>query len=73
VSKHKQGWELYNIDDDRTELRDLAAAQPERVRTMAAQWQAWGDRVGVMPWGFEIPEGSGASPTGKKEKAAKNP
>lgn len=69
VGKHKQAWELYHIDTDRTEQRDLAAAQPERVKAMAAQWQAWADRVGVVPWTHDIPEGSGASPTGKKKKA----
>jgi arylsulfatase A-like enzyme len=68
VAKHKGAWELYNIEADRTELRNLAAAQPERVRTMAAQWQAWADRVGVEPWTHDIAEGSGASPTGKKKK-----
>jgi arylsulfatase len=73
VSKHQGAWELYDIDADRTEQRDLAAAQPERVRAMAAQWQAWADRVGVEPWAHAIPEGSGASPTGKKKKAAKAP
>jgi arylsulfatase len=71
VSKHQGAWELYDIDTDRTEQRDLAAAQPERVRTMAAQWQVWADRVGVEPWAHDIPEGSGASPTGKKKKGAK--
>ncbi len=68
VCRHKQDWELYNIDADRAEQRDLAAAQPERVRTMAAQWQTWADRVGVVPWTHDIPEGSGTSPKGKKKK-----
>lgn len=33
-------WELYNLATDRTELHDLAAAQPDRVRAMADRWQA---------------------------------
>lgn len=32
-------WELYDLRDDRSETKDLAAAQPERVRAMAEQWQ----------------------------------
>jgi arylsulfatase A-like enzyme len=32
-------WELYDLDGDRSETHDLAAEQPERVRTMASQWQ----------------------------------
>lgn len=38
VSFKSQPWELYNIADDRTELNDLAAKHPERVKDMAATW-----------------------------------
>ncbi|MFT6863426.1 MAG: arylsulfatase A-like enzyme [Akkermansiaceae bacterium] len=31
-------WELYNLAEDRTELHDLAAKHPGRVKTMVAQW-----------------------------------
>ncbi len=31
-------WELYHIADDRTELHNLAAAQPDRVKRMATEW-----------------------------------
>lgn len=50
VSKHPGGWELYNITNDRTEMNDLATQQPDRVKEMAAQWDTWAKRVGVMPW-----------------------
>lgn len=43
-------WELYDIERDRTELHDLASAQPEVVRDLARQWQAWADRIGVIPF-----------------------
>lgn len=33
-------WELYDLKTDRTETSNLAAAQPERVRDMAARWQS---------------------------------
>ena len=33
-------WELYDLAPDRTEMRDLAAAQPERVAELAAAWEA---------------------------------
>jgi len=32
-------WELFNLATDRCEQQDLAAAQPDRVREMAARWQ----------------------------------
>ena len=31
-------WELYNMDDDRTELNDLSRQQPERVKSMSDEW-----------------------------------
>jgi arylsulfatase len=31
-------WELYDLAKDRAEMHDLAAAQPERVKEMAATW-----------------------------------
>ena len=50
ISKHPGDWELYDISTDRTEQHDLAPAQSERVRELAAQWSAWARRVGVEPW-----------------------
>jgi len=38
VSAKLGRWELYNLNDDRTELNDLAAEYPERVQTMQAEW-----------------------------------
>ena len=45
-------WELYDMENDRTELNDLASSQPERLQEMVDKWQAWADRVGVQPWPF---------------------
>lgn len=57
VSKHPGDWELYNITTDRTEMDNLAAQQPQRVKEMASQWDAWAKRVGVMPWPLAVGEG----------------
>ena len=38
VSSKLGRWELYNLDEDRTELNDLAAKHPERVKDMAREW-----------------------------------
>jgi arylsulfatase len=48
VRKYPGDWELYDMDADRTELTDLAALHPERVREMAAQYEAWARRCGVL-------------------------
>ncbi len=51
VAKGPEGpWELYDIDLDRSELRNLAEREPERVRALAVQWDAWARRCGVLPW-----------------------
>jgi arylsulfatase len=50
VAKGVKGpWELYDIDADRSEMHDLAAAQPDRVKSMAAAWQAWAEQNNVLP------------------------
>ena len=47
VAQRGQPWELYDIPADRPETTDLAAEHPERVKSMAALWQAWAARVGA--------------------------
>ncbi len=42
-------WELYNLAEDRTELNNLAAEQPERVERMAKLWSAWSTEDHVYP------------------------
>jgi arylsulfatase len=49
VRKYPGGWELYDMEQDRTELNDLARSQPERVLEMAAQYEQWALRCGVIP------------------------
>lgn len=50
VSKFPGDWELYDMAADRTETHDLAAQHPERVKELAARWDAWAKRVGVATW-----------------------
>ena len=42
-------WELYNLAEDRTELRDLSASKPELAARLAALWQAYAERANVLP------------------------
>lgn len=48
-SNLQENWQLHNMSVDRTELIDLAPAHPKRVEKMAQQWQAWANRIGVLP------------------------
>ena len=51
VAKGARGrWELYDMDADRSELNNLADRQPERVRQLADQWEAWAARAKAKPW-----------------------
>src|SRR5205085_4078441 len=49
VRKYPDPWELYDMEADRTELNDLAATHPDRVKDMLAQYDAWSKRCGVIP------------------------
>ena len=42
-------WELYDLKEDRTETKDLAADYPERVEEMKENWQSWAEAVDVFP------------------------
>jgi arylsulfatase A-like enzyme len=49
VRKFPDPWELYDMERDRTELHDVSAQHPDRVRAMLAQYEAWAQRCGVIP------------------------
>ena len=42
-------WELFDMEQDRTELNNLASQHPAVVDEMAAMWLAWGKRTGIIP------------------------
>ncbi len=50
VRRHGSPWELYQMDEDRTELTDLAGGDQARVATLLQEYQAWADGVGVRNW-----------------------
>ena len=43
-------WELYDVEADRSEMHNLAAAHPERVESLARAWNHWAVRANVLPW-----------------------
>lgn len=50
VALNDASWELYDIDADRIESKDLAQAQPEVVKDLGKRYEAWAQRVGAQPW-----------------------
>jgi len=49
VARNHQAWELYDMDADRTELSNLAASHPEKVKELTALYAAWAERCHVVP------------------------
>ena len=48
VARQGQRWELYDIENDRAEMIDLAAQQPERVARMTKAWDDWAAQCFVL-------------------------
>lgn len=47
VARHGHEWELYDAVKDRTELKNLAANLPEKVKELSALYEAWAKRCNV--------------------------
>jgi arylsulfatase len=50
VAVNQEEWELYDIEADRTEQKNRAKDEPQRVRDMIARYDEWAKRCGVLPW-----------------------
>jgi arylsulfatase len=46
---HSEPWELYNIEQDRSELHNLADKYPDVVAKMAKMWEVWAHKAKVLP------------------------
>ncbi|MEE3199081.1 MAG: arylsulfatase, partial [Planctomycetota bacterium] len=51
VAKGARGpWELYDIEADRTELKDLSQKHADRAESMAESWESWAIAAKAKPW-----------------------
>lgn len=51
VSEYPQNhWQLYNLKADRSELNDLSSQYPQKVKELAALYEEWASRAGVVPF-----------------------
>jgi arylsulfatase len=50
VRKFNQPWELYNMEDDRTELNDLSARNAPLASGLAREFEEWAHSAGVQDW-----------------------
>ncbi|HTN22300.1 MAG TPA: arylsulfatase [Pelobium sp.] len=42
-------WHLYKIDEDETEMNDLAGKYPQKVKELSEKWQKWANENKVLP------------------------
>jgi arylsulfatase A-like enzyme len=47
-------WELYDMENDRSETNDLAAKYPEIVKELSAKWELEAKRTKIKPWPWEV-------------------
>lgn len=62
---------LYNLRDDIGETKDLAAAMPDRLNEMQAQWNTWNATLVKPLWGKGAEDNNGArqdAPAKKKKR-----
>ncbi|MEM0970442.1 MAG: hypothetical protein AAGJ31_13890, partial [Verrucomicrobiota bacterium] len=45
VTHRSSRWELYHLEEDGTEMNDLAAQYPERVKEMSEWWHLMAEKV----------------------------
>lgn len=56
VNRHEDDWELYDMENDRTELNNLAQKEKGRVELMVGMWRKWADRCEVYTWPLQTIE-----------------
>jgi len=65
VAPHGQPWELYDLEADGTETRNLAEQHADRVQHMKRMYQQWADRCQVVPWS-RLPKARSQTPKKKR-------
>jgi arylsulfatase A-like enzyme len=62
VALANEPWRLYDTVEDRTEQKDLATAQSDRAKALAAKWDEYAVRANVLPlggWRAPAPKANG--------------
>lgn len=49
VRKYPHDWELFDMEEDRTEMNDLKEQDPDRVQEMKTMYEEWATRCRVVP------------------------
>jgi arylsulfatase len=62
VQQKSNPWQLYDLSKDRTETRDQAGQEPDRVEAMQQQWLAWYRDCTGKEWQSQEPKRTKRSP-----------
>ena len=54
-TNYEKQWELYDIQKDRTETRNIARSHPNKVANLSKQWHVWAERCLVEKEKIVIP------------------
>jgi arylsulfatase A-like enzyme len=65
-TRQNSGWQLYDLANDIGEKNNRAAAQPQVVAELSADWDAWNKRNMAPLWHGEPTEDPTAAPTGRR-------
>jgi arylsulfatase A-like enzyme len=63
VAVHGGAWELYDLDQDRTELVDLAPTNPARVKRLSRLYDDWARSRAVLSWSDIAEQVDAAAPS----------
>ena len=69
VADHTQPWELFDLSQDRSETKNLAAVYPEKVKAMEQAWLQHGGELHALALQDPPPKGAGKKKVAGKEKA----
>jgi arylsulfatase len=50
VQRHRQAWQLFDMEADRTEQRDLVKEHADVAAKLETAWKAWSERTFVDEW-----------------------
>jgi arylsulfatase len=50
VKKFPEDWELYNFEQDRTELHNLVTKNPSLAKQLQQQYAEWAQQLSIVPW-----------------------
>ena len=56
VRKHNQPWELYDMEKDRTELKNLFGKNKCLEENLKNQFTDWSEKTGILDWNIALPK-----------------